>query len=98
MHYLFMKGMKTDYSNCLNGQFLFSLAKSFSLVLPTLYAWESSIHLDWLRGDRRCLPVAPGQSKWLTSLGIARWQTAVLLSMLHIVMAMVTVRLVCSLF
>jgi len=38
------------------------------------YAWESSIRLDWLRGDRHRLPVAPCQSK-LTSLGIARWQT-----------------------
>ena len=30
-------------------------------------------------GDCHCLPVAPYQSKWLTSLGIARWQTVVLL-------------------
>ena len=39
------------------------------------------------KGDRRCLPVAPYQSKWPTSLGIARWQTVVLLlSMLCIIM------------
>ena len=30
-------------------------------------------------GDRRHLPVDPCQSKWLTSLGIAKWQTVVLL-------------------
>ena len=49
--------LKTDHSNHSNEQFLFSTAKSFSLVLP----------------------VTPWQSKWLTSLGIARWRTLVLL-------------------
>ena len=29
-------------------------------------------------GDRRRLPVAPYQSKELTSLGIARWQTVII--------------------
>ena len=48
---------KTDHSNHSNEQFLFSPAKSFSVMLP----------------------VAPWQSKWLTSLGIVRWRTLVLL-------------------
>ena len=40
-------------------------------------------------GDRCHLPVAPCQNKQLTFLSIARWQTVVLLlSMLHIIMAM----------
>ena len=38
-------------------------------------------------GNLRCLPVAPCESKWVTSLGITRWQTVVLLSTLHIIMA-----------
>ena len=38
-------------------------------------------------GDHRCLPVTPYQSKRLTSLGVARWQTVVLLlSMLRMIM------------
>ena len=43
-----MNFLKTDHSNRLNGQVLLGLlspAKPFSLVLPTPYAWESSIHL-----------------------------------------------------
>ena len=41
---------KTDHSNHSNEQFL--PARSFSLVLPTPYAWESSIRLDWWRSSK----------------------------------------------
>ena len=38
-------------------------------------------------GNLRCPPVALCESKRVTSLGIARWHTVVLLSMLRIIMA-----------
>ena len=68
---------------------LFSPAKSFSLVLPIPYAWDLQSALTDSGEIAIVFPVALCQSKQLTSLGIARWQTVVLLlSMLSLIKAM----------
>ena len=79
-----MNFQKTDHSNRSNGQFLFGFIYPrlcYQLLTP------GNLQSAWTEGDRCCLPVAPCQSNWLTSLGIAtRWQTVVLLlSMLCII-------------
>ena len=60
-----MNFRKTDHSNSSNGQFLLGFILSCKILLT--YA-TNSLHL---------LPVAPCQSKWLTSLSSARWQTVI---------------------
>ena len=56
----------------------------YQLLMP------GNLQSSWTEGDRRQLPVALCQSKWLTFLGIAtRWQTVILLFlMLRIIMGM----------
>ena len=82
---------KTDHSNHSNEQFLLgfiffcTLSRScYQLLTP----WNIQSALT--EGDRRRLPVAPFQNKQLTvALGIAKWQTVVLLlSMLHTTLGM----------
>ena len=84
---------KTDHSNRSNGHFL--LGFIFPCIIFLTRA-TNSLATPWnlqsalTEGDRCRLPVAPCQSKQLTFLGIARWQTVVLLlSMLCIIMATV---------
>ena len=66
---------KTDHSNSSNRQFLLGFILSCKIFFTCA---TNSLYL---------LPVAPCQSRRLTSLSIARWQSFLLLSILCIIMA-----------